>query len=223
MSSPSSVDHHGKPGEHHFAHHFRSALHEFVTCKQGMWLFLVQEVLFFSPLFVAYFMFRAQYAHDFHLGALQLDWKMGALNTIILLCSSYTMARAVTASQRGEKSIVKYLAITFLCAAGFLVVKYFEYTHKIHDGLLPGKFMTNPELLAEAPKAAIFFSLYFCMTGLHGIHVIGGMGVIAWIMWRAHKGEFGPKYFTPVEMTGLYWHFVDLVWIFLFPMLYLVG
>ncbi len=221
----SSHDSHGHgDGTHHFAHHFKSEQHEFLTCKQGMWLFLVQEVLFFSPLFVAYFIFRAQYTHDFHLASHHLDWVMGAVNTIILISSSFTMARAVSAAQRGDRErTVESLLFTILFAFGFLLVKYLEYSHKFHDGLLPGKFFTNEELLKEAPKAPIYFTLYFCMTGLHGIHVIAGIITLGWILNRARKGEFGPTYFTPVEMGGLYWHFVDLVWIFLFPMLYLVG
>lgn len=209
---------------HHYAHHFRSAMHEFLTCKLGMWLFLVQEVLFFSPLFVGFFIFKHEYFHDFHLSARELDWKMGATNTVILILSSFTMARAVTAAQRGLKSAtVRNLALTIMFACGFLVVKYFEYTHKIHLGILPGSHFTNAELLAEAPHAPLYFSFYFAMTGLHGLHVLIGIGVLCWILFRSRRGDFGPDYFTPVEMTGLYWHFVDLVWIYLFPLLYLVG
>lgn len=276
-----------------FAHHFTSADHEFDTCKQGMWLFLLQEVLFFSPLFVGFIIFRGLFYNDFHLAAEELDWRMGAINTIILITSSLTMARAVTAAQLGkQKLLVQSLVYTFVLAAGFLVVKYFEYTHKFHIGILPGKLFENPaaflpqivvslyavcgalmvfyvwmakkkfelksyatwltvlfigscglflyqgfgahipatqdlvhakDLLAAAPEAPIFFSLYFVMTGLHGLHVVAGMIVICWILARAEKGDFSPEKYTAVEMTGLYWHFVDLVWIFLFPLLYLVG
>lgn len=209
---------------HHHAHHFRSGDHEFETCKLGMWLFLVQEVLFFTPLFVAYFMFKGFYRHDFHIAAHHLDWVMGAINTLVLITSSFTMARAVSAAQKGLTSaVVRNLIITIACAFGFLVIKYFEYSHKIHAGTLPAGLFSNAELLAEAPKAPIFFSLYFAMTGLHALHVIGGIVVLIWILLRARKAEFGPHYYTPVEMTGLYWHFVDLVWIYLFPLLYLVG
>ncbi len=132
------------------------------------------------------------------------------------------MAMAVTAAQTGDqKKLVSNLWITLICAGGFLVVKYFEYSHKIHEGILPGALWTF-EGLKDA-KAPLFFSVYFVMTGIHGLHVIIGMGVIYWLIRRANRGDFGPKYFTPVEMTGLYWHFVDLVWIYLFPLLYLVG
>jgi cytochrome c oxidase subunit 3 len=212
-------------GDH--AHHFQSADHEFETCKQGMWLFLLQEVLFFTPFFVALYIFQYWYPAAFHEGSHHLDWKLGALNTVILLCSSFTMAAAVTSAQRGDRAkTVNFLIVTFLCACGFLIVKYFEYTHKIHVGTLPGG-MFNQELFASGefkePRVPLFFSLYFAMTGLHGLHVIGGMVVIAWLIKRASRGDFSPSYFTPVEMVGLYWHFVDLVWIFLFPLLYLVG
>lgn len=211
-------------GEHHFAHHFESAEHEFLTCKQGMWLFLLQEVLFFSPLFVAYLIFRGEYLADFHTASHHLDWVMGAVNTVILISSSFTMARAVSASQRGQNAVaVRNLLFTILLACGFLVVKYFEYSHKFHMGTLPGKFFTDAELLKAAPQAPLFFSIYFAMTALHGLHVLIGIGILIWIMQRTKRGDFGPNYFTPVEMTGLYWHFVDLVWIYLFPLLYLVG
>ncbi len=211
-------------GEHHHAHHFKDADHQFSTAKQGMWLFLLQEVLFFSPLFVAFFVFKTWYFADFHHASGHLDWKMGALNTVVLLISSFTMARAVTATQRGQlnKATIN-LIITIVCAFTFLVVKYFEYSHKIHDGLLPGKFFSNAEMLKEAAHAPLFFSVYFGLTGLHGLHVAIGIGLLIWILLRVKKGHFGPGYYTPVEMTGLYWHFVDLVWIYLFPLLYLVG
>jgi cytochrome c oxidase subunit 3 len=220
MEAKNTTDH----SDHHFAHHFKDANHEFITCKQGMWLFLLQEVLFFSPLFVAYLIFRAEYLADFHEASRHLDWVMGGINTIVLISSSFTMARAVSAAQRGNKdACVRNLIFTILFACAFLVIKYFEYTHKIHVGTLPGKFFTDTELLTKAPAAPLFFSIYFAMTGLHGLHVVVGIGILVWILMRAKKGEFGPAYFTPVEMTGLYWHFVDLVWIYLFPLLYLVG
>lgn len=210
--------------DHHHAHHFESHDHEFESCKQGMWLFLLQEVLFFTGLFVAYGIFRAMYPDMFFEAAKALDWRMGATNTVILILSSLTMALAVSAAQKGNRQKqVNYLILTFLFACGFLVVKYFEYTHKFHAGILPGAAFTNAELLAAAgPKVPLYFSLYFMMTGVHGVHVLGGMVVIAWLIKRAARGDFGPNYYTPVEMVGLYWHFVDLVWIYLFPLLYLV-
>ena len=213
---------HAETHGHHHAHHFSSAEHEFETCKQGMWLFLLQEVLFFSPFFVAYFIFRHLYYDAFMEAHHFLDWKMGALNTVVLLTSSFTMAAAVTASQTGDKArLVRNLWLTIIFAFVFLVVKYFEYSAKIHHGLLPGALFNNPEV--KSAQAPLFFSLYFGITGLHGVHVIGGIVALFWILKRANKGEFGPQFFTPVEMVGLYWHFVDLVWIYLFPLLYLVS
>lgn len=210
------------PGRHHFAHHFKSAYHEFDSCKVGMWLFLLQEVLFFSPLFVGYGVFRALYHEAWNEASHMLDWKLGGLNTLILISSSFTMALAVRAAQTGNrKQLVNNLLITIACAFGFLVVKYFEYTHKIHMGLLPAGMFTYQGL--EHPKASLFFSLYFVMTGLHALHVIIGIGILIWILLRSKRGDFDAHYFTPVELTGLYWHFVDLVWIFLYPLLYLVG
>lgn len=210
--------------DHHHAHHFRSGDHQFATAKQGMWVFVLQEVLFFSPLFVAYLIFKFQYFDSFHKAAHELDWVLGAVNTVILLVSSFTMARAVSAAQRGNRAALsENLFWTILCAFGFLIVKYLEYSHKIHEGTLPGSFFHNDELLKAAPQAPLFFTLYFCMTGLHGLHVAIGIGVLIWLWIRSRRGEFGANYYTPVEMTGLYWHLVDLVWIYLFPLLYLVS
>ena len=207
--------------KHHFAHHFKSADHEFDSCKVGMWLFLLQEVLFFAPLFVAYALFRVMYPDAFLEASLLLNWKMGALNTAVLITSSFTMALGVNAAQRGlNDKAFKYLALTIAFACIFLVVKYFEYSHKIHEGMLPAGIFSYDHVMN--PKTPLFFSIYFMMTGLHGLHVLIGIGLLVWIMMRAKKGEFSPNYFTPVELVGLYWHFVDLVWIYLFPLLYLI-
>lgn len=206
----------------HHAHHFESAAAEFEASKQGVWVFLVNEVLFFAGLFVAYAIYRAsnptllEECHKF------LNWKLGATNTVVLICSSLTMAMGVTAAQKGDnKKTARMLLITILLACVFLVIKYFEYSHKIHIGLLPGGLFHNAEL--THPKAPQFFSIYFVLTGLHGIHVVGGIAVLLWIYLRARRREFSPEYFTPVECVGLYWHFVDLVWIYLFPLLYLAS
>lgn len=215
------------PSIHHHAHHFDSDEHEFESCKEGMWLFLLTEVLFFGGLFCAYGVFRGLYPEMFKAGHHHLDWRMGALNTVILISSSLTMALAVSACQKAQrnKAIVN-LSLTFMFACGFLVVKFFEYSHKIHDGLLPGKLFDvtkHAEEIALHPKLPLFFSVYFGTTLLHGFHVICGMVLILWLLMRAFRGDFNKGYFMPVELFGLYWHFVDLVWIFLFPLLYLVG
>jgi cytochrome c oxidase subunit 3 len=160
----------------------------------------------------------------FHLAHKELNVTLGAINTVVLITSSLTMAAAVTATQKGRRdlAIVNMLA-TLLCACAFLCIKYLEYSAKFHHGLLPGEHFSNAELKEHAPKASIFFSLYFLMTGLHGIHVLIGMGLITWMLIRTLRNEFSPYWYTPVELTGFYWHFVDLVWIYLFPLLYLVG
>lgn len=222
VSDPLSSDGYKVP-DHHHAHHFKSGDHQFATAKQGMWVFLLQEVLFFSPLFVGYLIYKFQYYDSFHIAAAQLDWVLGAVNTVVLLISSFTMARAVAAAQRGNReALSENLIWTILCACGFMIVKYLEYSHKIHEGTLPGDFFHNDALLAQAPQAPLFFTFYFCMTGLHGLHVLIGIGILVWLLIRSRRGDFGTNYYTPVEMTGLYWHLVDLVWIYLFPLLYLV-
>ncbi len=207
-----------------FEHHYSTPQQQAAAAKFGMWLFLVQEILFFSGLFLAYFIFRYLYPEVFLAAHYRLSVPLGSLNTVILLTSSLTMALAVRAAQVGEKGQLKFfLFLTMLLAFGFLVVKYFEYSHKIHEGLLPLSFFGKSFSAKGLPENAhIFFALYFVMTGMHGLHVLVGIGLIFWIYLRAKRGDFGPHYFTPVENVGLYWHFVDLVWIFLFPLLYLV-
>jgi cytochrome c oxidase subunit 3 len=213
---------HVTTGGHQHAHHFKSAADEFEASKQGMWLFMVTEVLMFGGLFVAYAMFRSMYPAMFHEASHHLAKNLGLTNTIILITSSLTMVLAVIASQKGQKGkILMYLGITFLLSCGFLVVKYFEYSSKIHHGLLPGGLFTNTEL--THPKTPLFFSLYFVMTGIHAFHVIVGMGLMVWLAIRTMRNEFSPAFYTPVELVGFYWHFVDMVWIFLFPLMYLVG
>jgi cytochrome c oxidase subunit 3 len=207
---------------HHFAHHFASGDDEFEAAKQGMWVFMVTEVLMFGGLFVAYGIFRGLYPEMFHEAHQYLAVKMGATNTVVLITSSLTMALAVSSVQRGKRErAILLLSSTFALAGCFLVIKYFEYAHKFHEGLLPGKYFTNTEI--HAKKADLFFSLYFMMTGLHGIHVVIGMCLIAWMLKKVVKKEMGPNYYTPIELVGFYWHFVDLVWIYLFPLLYLVS
>ncbi len=254
-------EHHGPA---YLAHHFDTPKQQFESAKLGMWLFLAQEILFFSGLFVAYGIFRSWYPESFSVGSHLLNWQMGAANTVVLLFSSFTAAMAVRAAQIGEQKGVaekdklqlggkvwtsRFLWITFLCAGAFMVVKYFEYSHKIHVGTLPGQFfghpgfdMANPpghhfyEEMATAGQLAYesggtaavpfhlrtFFGIYFVMTGLHGIHVLIGMGLCLWIIRKNNRGDFSADYNTPVDIFALYWHLVDLVWIFLFPLLYLI-
>ncbi len=208
--------------EFHVAHHFDKADTQFDSGRMGIWLFLVTEVLFFGGLFCAFAIFRNWYFSSFVEAHHHLDKVMGAVNTLVLIGSSLTMALAVRAAQENKRQLCNFLlAITLLCAGIFLVVKYGEYTHKLHDGLLPGKFFSAKGF--SSPNPGVFFAIYFMMTGIHGLHVVIGMGLIAWILIRNNRGDFSSKYYAPVEGVGLYWHLVDLVWIYLFPLLYLVG
>jgi cytochrome c oxidase subunit 3 len=208
-------------GETHVQHHFVDSEQQFDSSKLGMWLFLVTEVLFFGGLFVAYIVYRAWNPELFYMSAKELSTMMGAINTIVLIGSSLTIALAVRAAQLNQHAnISKYLIVTILLACVFLVIKYFEYTSKFAVGILPGEFYTFEGI--DHPGAPIFFSIYYMMTGLHGIHVIIGIGLMVWLLFKTRQGAFTSAYYTPVEVTALYWHLVDLIWIFLFPLLYLI-
>jgi cytochrome c oxidase subunit 3 len=289
------------PHEHpeHLAHHFESLQQQYDAGKLGIWLFLTTEILMFSGLFCGYAVLRTLHPEIFLYAHHYLSVPLGALNTAVLIFSSFTMAWGVRAAQLGQtKLLVRLLAITLACAFVFLCVKAVEYKNKWDEGLLPGQHyrptepppgFVMPSLEAEKEQAAekpdkpadakppaapavppgavgerstiapaaigptglslawldrnqlrrereivwhgpepynvqLFFGLpYFAMTGLHGIHVIAGMIVIAWLIGKARKGVFGPDHFAPVDFVGLYWHLVDLVWIFLFPLLYLIS
>jgi len=204
------------------SHHFESQEQEYLSGKEGVWLFMATEIMMFGALFVAYFLYRNIYHDAWIQGGALLDWRMGAFNTLVLLISSFTMAQAVTATMQGKNKVaLRLVIVTTLCAVGFLVVKYFEYSHKIHDGLFPGLGLWNNEYMA-IPGQQLFFTIYFLMTGLHGIHILIGIGLMIWLMKRLKNDEFGPKYFTAVEGVGLYWHIVDVIWIYLFPLMYLI-
>ena len=209
---------------HTVAHHFETADQEFQSAKLGFWLFLATEILLFGGLFAAYFIYHAQYPETFKQGGHQLNWVLGSVNTLVLIASSFTMALGVTAAQRSQKKrMLVLLAITLVCSLIFLGVKYVEYSAKIEHGLLPTRwFHDHDGVMADVPHGSIFFSLYFTMTGIHGLHVLIGAILISWIMWRGAKGHFHSGYYLPVDLVGLYWHLVDLIWIFLFPLLYLV-
>ena len=281
--------HHEHP--EHLAHHFESLQQQYDSGKFGVWLFLTTEILMFSGLFCGYSVLRALHPEIFLYAHRYLSVELGALNTVVLIFSSFTMAWAVRAAQLGQtKLLVRLLAITFACACVFLGVKFVEYKAKWEEALLPGKYYNPQEMPGEkkageaeegsrsetrrgggqalgggcpagtvGEKSAIgpaaigpsglspawlqhkrsregaawqgpepnnvqlFFGIYFVMTGLHGVHVIGGMIVIAWLIGKARHGIFGPDRFAAVDFVGLYWHLVDLVWIFLFPLLYLIS
>lgn len=211
-------------GEHpeFLQHHFSDAEQQSESAKLGMWIFLVTEILLFGGLFCFYAIYRAWNPDMFYNAHVHLDVVMGTINTLVLISSSVTMALAIRTMQLGNrKQTVAFLTVTLLLAGMFLVVKYFEYEHKIHLGQLPGKFYTFDGIEGTNPHQ--FFSAYFLMTGLHGFHVLGGMGVILYLIIKTKAGKFSSEYYTPIEMTGLYWHLVDLIWIFLFPLFYLIG
>lgn len=235
--APEATAAHGEAhhGPSWLQHHFDTPVQQFGAAKLGMWLFLAQEILFFSGLFVAYGVFRVSYPEAFEAGSAQLDRIIGGFNTIVLLFSSFTAAMAVRSAQLDERNkTTAFLAVTILCAFAFLVVKYFEYTAKFEHGLLPGNHFDphlaelhpwiagQTEVTALPPKTHIFFGIYFFLTGLHGLHVVIGIGVLIWILLRNQRGDFSRQYWTPVDIAALYWHLVDLVWIYLFPLLYLI-
>lgn len=205
------------------AHHFDSADTQFEASKLGVWIFLVTEILLFGGLFCGFIIFRSWHLDAFIEAHHRLDKVMGGINTVVLICSSLTMALAIRAAQTNNRRLVGILlGITLACAAGFMVIKGFEYHHKWVDGLFPGRSF-NPVVPFVNPDANIFFGLYFVMTGIHGFHVLIGMGLITWLLIKNSKGHFSSRYYTPLEGVGLYWHLVDLIWIYVFPLVYLVG
>lgn len=201
--------------------HFVDMDQQLDSAKLGMWVFLATEVLFFGGLFTAYIIYRVLYPQLFVMGAEHLITFAGAVNTVVLIASSVSVAMAIRSAQvNDKKKIIICLCITIALAFAFLVIKGFSWSHEFSEGLYPGQFYTFTEI--DHPKAHIFFSIYYLMTGLHALHVIIGIGLMLWLLRKAFKNEFDSEYFTPLEITGLYWHFVDLVWIFLFPLFYLI-
>jgi len=238
--------------EHHPAllHHFDDMAQQKEASTFGMWVFLLTELMMFGGLFMAYMIYRLKFYDSFVAGSLSISVRWGLANTLVLLGSSFTMAMAVWAAQQGKfKQQVTWLVLTMILGAAFLGVKAKEYYDKYEECHIPGHIIGKgfnavggrgcetgniakeieernrlPKTAAEqiATQTEIFFSFYFAMTGLHAFHMIIGLGLLSWLLLRALRGDFGPSYFTPVELGGLYWHFVDIVWIFLFPLLYLV-
>jgi cytochrome c oxidase subunit 3 len=234
------------------AHHFDSPAQQFESGKLGMWIFLVTEILFFGGLFCAYAVYRANRPEVFADGHHFLHTELGATNTVILIFSSLTMAWAVHSAQCDRRrGLILCLVLTLACGCGFLGVKYVEYSEKMEHGLIPNRLYfarmepriefapdehyvrdklsqlghseeSTESLDGRVKRVRTFFAIYFCMTGLHAIHVIAGLGAITWLLVRSAKGHFGSDYFGPVDFVGLYWHLVDLIWIYLFPLLYLI-
>jgi len=189
----------------------------------GMWIFLVTEIMFFGGLFLAYSIYRREFADAFAVASNTLDVVIGAVNTAVLLCSSYTMVLAVRAAQMGNrKALIIFLILTMVFGGAFLGVKAYEWNQKFEEHHVPGPTFHLEGTQAQGP-AQLFFSLYFTMTGLHALHMVVGMGIMLTLLLQAYAGKYTPDYYTPVDVGGLYWHFVDVVWIFLFPLLYLIG
>ena len=209
---------------HHpaLAHHFDNLDQQQEASALGMWVFLLTEILFFGALFLIYTIYRMWYPEAFAAASHHLDIPLGTINTAVLIGSSLTMALAVRAAQlNSRRAIMIFIALTMILGGVFLGIKAVEYSHKFHEHLVPGPlFVFDPQF---ARPAQIFFSLYFMMTGLHALHMIIGLGMMTVITTMAWRGTFDGSYYTPVEVSGLYWHFVDIVWIFLFPLLYLIG
>ncbi len=203
------------------AHHFESLQKQTHAARLGMWLFLATEVLLFTALFAAYAVYRFLYGEAFHEASRAIETWIGFVNTLVLVTSSFTVASGLDAAARGKgRRTALLFAISVALALVFLGLKAVEYTHHFQEGQLPGRYYTFEGV--QAPGASIFFSLYFLITGLHGIHVVIGMTVLIVVGVRAARGAFSAEYHTPVELAGLYWHLVDLIWIFVFPLIYLI-
>ena len=186
-----------------------------------MWIFLSTEIMFFGGMFLGYALYRAWYSPAYAAASRHLDILLGGINTAVLLCSSLTMALAVHAAQLGaRRTVVLFLIATILLGCVFLGIKGFEYYHKYEEHLIPGAHF---QFEGANPKhAQLFFSFYFALTGMHALHMIIGIGLMLVMILLTLRGRFSPQYYFPIEMAGLYWHFVDIVWVFLFPLLYLV-
>jgi cytochrome c oxidase subunit 3 len=219
MLPDAARDHSQVPG---LAHHFDTLEQQAEATTLGMWVFLVTEVLFFGGLFLVYTVYRTWYPDAFVAASHELDVTLGTINTAVLITSSLTMALAVRAAQLGERrTLMMFLVLTMLLGGVFLGIKSVEYYHKFVEHHVPGpSFQFEKE---HVRHAQIFFSLYFMMTGLHALHMVIGFGIMAVMLWWAWRGTITKEYYSPIEISGLYWHFVDIVWIFLFPLLYLIG
>ncbi len=190
----------------------------------GMWVFLITEIMFFGGMFLTYTVYRSAYSGVFGIASTTLNVYIGATNTVVLLCSSLTMVLAVRAAQIGwRKGIILFLILTLLLGLVFLGVKGYEWNEKFQEHHVPGLSFHLEGVPPEAQgHAQLFFSLYFAMTGLHALHMVVGVGILSVLLYSAYKGKYSPEYMTPVDVAGLYWHFVDIIWIFLFPLLYLI-
>ncbi|MEJ7575473.1 MAG: cytochrome c oxidase subunit 3 family protein [Pyrinomonadaceae bacterium] len=228
--------HHGE--EHHpgLAHHFDNMEQQRDSGTLGMWVFLVTEIMFFGGMFLAYMIFRLKFPNEFAAGSYQLDVLLGGINTAVLIGSSLTMALAVFFAQTGNKRLlVLFLSLTILLGFAFLGIKAVEYGTKISHNTVPGaNFHVESDKMAsferkhpnesvDQRRLQMFFVIYYMMTGIHALHMIIGIGIMAVLAFFAMRNRYSPEYHSHIELAGLYWHFVDVVWIFLFPLLYLIG
>jgi len=231
---------------HHSAlqHHFENMEQQREAGTLGMWVFLVTEIMFFGGMFLAYTLYRAKYPQAFASASNHLDITLGAVNTGVLILSSLTMALAVHSTQVGKQRLqIVFLVLTIILGLTFLGIKAVEYHDKFTDNLIPGTLIPghpfDPRVQLEGaphdehalhllPGATVknvemFYWIYFAMTGMHAVHMIIGVGLLSVLLYFSVRGRYGPEYHNPIEVSGLYWHFVDIVWIFLFPLLYLLG
>jgi cytochrome c oxidase subunit 3 len=218
--------------------HSPALLHHFYTEEQqrdasnlGMWIFLGTEVMFFGGLFCAYLIYRHLYFGDFAAASKSIDAALGGTNTAVLICSSLTVVLAIWGARTARRGLMlAMLVLTMLFGLAFLGIKGYEYYQKFQEHHVPGPSFGfenvpipgHPDQYANPRHAEIFFSLYFIMTGLHALHMVVGLGIFTWLLIMAWRGRFTPEYHTPLEIGGLYWHFVDIIWIYLFPLLYLI-
>lgn len=224
IEAPSHA-HHDGPKDPFHKFQFSDPERQFHAAKFGTWLFLGQELMFFGVLFAAYAFYRNQFPAAFQAASHHLNTVFGAIETVDLIVSSWLIALSIHFVREKKKGITLACILgTIACAVLFLVMHSYEYYTEFHEGLLPGKYFNpDPHIAASLPEeAAMFFSIYFFLTGIHSLHVIIGIGFLVWLAWGVQTERFGVNYPTPVELVGLYWHLVDLVWIFLFPLLYLI-
>ncbi len=208
-------------------HHFEDLGQQHEASTLGMWFFISQEILFFGGLLTAYIVYRLRYYDAFIQASHHQSIVLGTTNTAVLILSSLTMAMGVWAAQVGRKKLlITLLLLTIVLGCAFLGIKGVEYYQHWEEHLVPGTHFVWDQPLPENVKASniqMFFVLYFGLTGLHALHMLIGVGLVGWIVIRSLRNEFSHEYYSPVEVVGLYWHFVDIVWIFLFPLLYLIG
>ena len=212
-------------------HHFADLGQQHACERLGIWMFLVTEILFFGGLFGAYTMYRLWYPSEFEFASSHLNWKFATINTMFLITSSLTMTLAIRSAKLGDRgALYRNLLLTAALATAFMVVKGFEYAEDFHEHLLPGAGFADTKFHKEAVekgldpgKVQLFLCFYYVMTGIHGIHILIGIGCILWLVWEAWRGTIPPENYSTVEVVSLYWHLVDAIWLFLMPLLYLAG